>query len=250
MLDWQKAIREKLAAITLSPRQRANLIAELANHLEDLHAELLASGASDAEATRACLEQLNDLRRIASAAERSQIGEGRMNQRSRTLWLPGLVTLTMASVLLMVMQLFTFSQPRVRWVDGGAVAVGIVWLLSLLPCGGWGAYLSRRAGGSRWISILAILFPSLTMLGVFCVVLPIGILVERNTYIIHHPRYFGLALLVWTVVPGAALLLGALPVLRKMNTPRLDTPQTTPSDSSRASVSPFPGSGPSKRYNK
>jgi hypothetical protein len=46
MLDWQKAVREKLAAATLSPRQRANLIAELANHLEDLHAELLASGVS------------------------------------------------------------------------------------------------------------------------------------------------------------------------------------------------------------
>lgn len=56
MPDWQKAVREKLAAVTLSPRQRANLIAELANHLEDLHAELLASGASDPEASRACLE--------------------------------------------------------------------------------------------------------------------------------------------------------------------------------------------------
>ncbi|HKR85691.1 MAG TPA: hypothetical protein VJS37_16150 [Terriglobales bacterium] len=228
MLDWQKAIREKLARVTLSPRQRANLIAELANHLEDLHAELLTSGVSAPDASRACLEQLSDLQQIASAAKQSQIGEGRMNQRSKTLWLPGLVTLTMASVLLMVMQLYTFSRPRVHWVDGGEVAVGIVWLLSLLPCGALGAYLSRRAGGSRWISILASLFPSLIMLAVFCVVLPIGILVERNTYIIHHPRYFGLALLVWTVVPGAALLLGALPVLRRRNAGRLNTPQTTP----------------------
>jgi hypothetical protein len=228
MLDWQKAVREKLAAVTLSPRQRANLIAELANHLEDLHAELLASGVSAPDASTACLEQLNDLQQIASAAEQSQIGEGRMNQRSKTLWLPGLVTLTMASVLLMLMQLYTFSRPRVHWVDGGEVAVGIVWLLSLLPCGALGAYLSRRAGGSRGISILASLFPSLIMLAVFCVVLPLGIFVERNTYIIHHPRYFGLALLVWTVVPGAALLLGALPVLRRMNAGRLNTPRSTP----------------------
>ena len=55
------------------------------------------------------------------------------------------------------------------------------------------------------------------MLGVFCVVLPIAVFIERNTYVIHHLRPFGLALLAWTVVPGAVLLLGALPVLWKMN---------------------------------
>ncbi|HWH57152.1 MAG TPA: hypothetical protein VN682_05935 [Terriglobales bacterium] len=140
-----------------------------------------------------------------------------MNQRSRTLLLPGLITLTLASVSLMVMQLFAFSRPRVHWVDGGAVAIGFVWLASLLPCGALGAYLSRRAGGSRWNSIIASLFPSLIMLGVFCTVLPIGVLIERNPFILHHPRYFGLALLVWIIVPGAALLLGALPVLWRMN---------------------------------
>ena len=201
----------------MSRSQRENLIAELANHLEDLHSELLASGIAEPDASAQCLKQLRDVQQIAAAAKRSQIWEGAMNQRTRTLWLPGLVTLTMASVSLMVMQLFTFSRPRVHWVHGGAVAVGIVWLFSLLPCGAMGAYLSCRAGGSRWNSIVASLFPSLVMLAVFCLVLPIGIFIERNTYIMHHPRYFGLALLVWIIVPGAALLLGALPVLGRMN---------------------------------
>lgn len=199
----------------MSRSERKSLIAELANHIEDLHAELLASGIAELEASAQCLEQLNDLRQIA--VTRSQMLEGTMNQRSRTLWLPGLVTLTLASVSLMVMQLFTFSRPRVHWVDGGAVVVAFVWLFSLVPCGALGAYLSRRAGGSRRNSIIASLFPSLVMLAVLCVALPVGLFIERNTYILHHPWYFGLALLTWIVVPGFASLLGALPVLWRMN---------------------------------
>ena len=228
MHDWQRRIREKLADVAISRGERENLIAELGNHLEDLHAELLASGVAEPEASAQCLKQLSDVHQIA-AAKRSRIWEGAMNQRTRTVWLPGLVTLTMASVSLAVMQLFTFSRPRIHRVEGGAVAVGILWLVSLLPCGTLGAYLSRRAGGSRWNLIVASLFPSLTMLAVFCLVLPIGIFFEGNTYIIHHPRYFGLALLLWTVVPGASLLLGALPVLGRFNPQNRvpsDRPQT------------------------
>jgi len=76
--------------------------------------------------------------------------------------------------------------------------------------------MSCRAGGTRWNSILASLFPSMTMLGVFCVVLPIAIFIERNTYVIHHLRPFGLALLAWTIVPGVPSLLGALAVLGRI----------------------------------
>lgn len=216
MHDWQEIIRGKLIGVPLSRSQRESLTSELATHLDDLYAELLASGVTEPEASAQCLEQLNDVQQIAAAAKQTQISEDFMNQRSRTLWLPGLVTLTLASVSLMIMQLFAFSRPRVYWVDGVNVEVGVFWLLSLVPCGALGAYISRRAGGTRWNSILASWFPSLTMLGVFCVVLPIAIFVERNTYVIHHLRPFGLALLAWTVVPAVPSLLGALPVVGKM----------------------------------
>lgn len=200
----------------MSCTRREELISELSSHLDDLYAELLTSGVAEPEASALCLEQLNDIQQIASAARRSQIWEDAVNQRSRTFWLPGLVTLTLASISLTVMQLFAFSRPRVYWVDGVNVEVGLFWLLSLVPCGALGAYMSCRADGTRWNSILASLFPSLTMLGVFCVVLPIAIFVERNTYVIHHLRPFGLALLAWTIVPGVPSLLGALPVLWRM----------------------------------
>jgi len=229
MHDWQKVIRERLAGTAMSRRGREHLVAELSNHLEDLHAELLVSGVAEPEASAKCLQQLNDVQQIAVVVIKSRIWEDAMNQRSRTLWLPGLVTLTLASVLLMVMQLFAFSRPRVYWVDGVNVEVGLFWLLSLVPCGALGAYMSWRAGGTRWNSILASLFPSITMLGVFCVVLPIAVFIERNTYVIHHLRSFGLALLAWTMVPAVPSLLGALPVLRRMRGENRENPEAAPS---------------------
>jgi hypothetical protein len=215
MHDWRKIIRERLNRVTMTRQRREALVTELANHLEDFHAELIASGVTKAEATAKCLEQLNDIQQVALAARRVHLLEDAMNQRSRTLWLPGLITLTLASVSLTVMQLFAFSRPRVYWVNGVNVEVGVLWLLSLVPCGALGAYLSRRAGGSRWNSLVVTLFPSLTMLGVFCVVLPIAIFIEHNTYVIHHLGPFGLALLAWTIVPGVPSLLGAMTVCRR-----------------------------------
>jgi len=229
MPDWQRFIREKLADAAISGIERENLIAELANHLEDLHAELLASGIAEPEASAQCRKQLIDIHQIA-AAKRSQIWEGGMNQRTRTVWLPGLITLTMASGSLALMQLFAFSRPRVDWFERGTDVIGVLWLLLLVPCGALGAYLSRRGGGSRCNSIVASLFPSLTMFAVFCLVLPIAIFFEGNAYIVHHPRYFGWGLLFWTVIPGVSLFLGALPVLGKWNTQnhaRTDRPQTS-----------------------
>lgn len=217
MADWQEIIRGRLNRVALPRSRREGLIRELASHLEDFHAELLASGVTEAEATARCIEQLDNIQQVALAARRVHLLEDAMNQRSRTLWLPGLITLTLASVLLMVMQLFAFSRTRQYWVDGLNVDVTLSWLLSLVPCGAMGAYMSCRAGGTRWNSMLASLFPSLTMLGVFCVVLPVAIFIERNTYVIHHLGPFCLAMLAWTIVPGVPSLLGALPVLRRMH---------------------------------
>jgi hypothetical protein len=52
---------------------------------------------------------------------------------------------------------------------------------------------------------------------VSCFVLPVRLFVEHNTYLLNHPWYFGRLLLTWIVVPGFALLLGALPVLWRMS---------------------------------
>jgi hypothetical protein len=75
--------------------------------------------------------------------------------------------------------------------------------------------MSRRAGGTRLACVAASLFPAIVVLCIFCFVLPVSIVVEKNTFVMQHPLYFVLAMVNWTMVPGLALILGALPFLRQ-----------------------------------
>jgi len=115
MPDWERIVGENLRLKPNRPHE-AELTAELASHLEEVYRELCRAGAAEKEAFQQCLEQLHAARSALSAIRNSK--EGTMNYRSKALWLPGLVTLTLASVSLMVMQVFAFSRPRVYWVDG------------------------------------------------------------------------------------------------------------------------------------
>ncbi|MFZ3211001.1 MAG: hypothetical protein WA188_05755 [Terriglobales bacterium] len=83
----------------------------------------------------------------------------------------------------------------------------VLWLATLLLFGAASAYLSRRAGGSRSIGLIAVLFPAIVMAPLWT-----GIATRMN-----HPsprQWFGLfcGVMNWIVLPGTALLLGALPV--------------------------------------
>jgi macrolide transport system ATP-binding/permease protein len=58
MPDWKPEIRRRLAGVKLEPAREAAVIEELAQYLEDCYAEMLASGASKAEAHQQTLEEL------------------------------------------------------------------------------------------------------------------------------------------------------------------------------------------------
>jgi macrolide transport system ATP-binding/permease protein len=60
MSEWKQEIGRRLANIQLEPAREAAIIEELAQHLEDCYAELLAGGASSAEAERRTLAELNE----------------------------------------------------------------------------------------------------------------------------------------------------------------------------------------------
>jgi len=59
MPEWKQEIRQRLARLRLEPTREAAIIEELAAHLEDYYTELLASGATEAEAYRQALAELN-----------------------------------------------------------------------------------------------------------------------------------------------------------------------------------------------
>jgi putative ABC transport system permease protein len=57
--DWKAEIRRRLAKSRLEPTREAAIVEELAQHLEDYYAELLAGGATEAQAYRQTLSELH-----------------------------------------------------------------------------------------------------------------------------------------------------------------------------------------------
>src|SRR5262245_48111624 len=57
--QWKSEIRTRLAVLHLPPTREAAIVEELAQYLEDCYAELLAGGASEAEAYEQSLAELS-----------------------------------------------------------------------------------------------------------------------------------------------------------------------------------------------
>ena len=70
---WKTEVAARLAALRVDPADRAQMIEELAQHLDDRYRSLIARGSSEEAARAAVRQELNDdglvrdLRRIAPA---------------------------------------------------------------------------------------------------------------------------------------------------------------------------------------
>ena len=72
MPDWRPAIRERLAPLRLEPTHEAEIVAELADHLEDHYQELVARGAEEEEAFRGALAELADAEALVGGLRASE----------------------------------------------------------------------------------------------------------------------------------------------------------------------------------
>jgi putative ABC transport system permease protein len=95
MPDWKPEIRRRLTSLRLAPTREAAIVEELAQHLDDYYAELLAGGATSAEAYRATLVELSEsellareLRRVErpAAPEPIVLGTNRRTNMLADLW--------------------------------------------------------------------------------------------------------------------------------------------------------------------
>jgi predicted permease len=91
--DWKPMIRRRLAGEQLAPAREAAIVEELAQHLDDYYAELLAGGAAEAEAERQTLAELNgsellarELRRGKQPVEPIVPGTNRRTNMIAALW--------------------------------------------------------------------------------------------------------------------------------------------------------------------
>jgi hypothetical protein len=215
MHDWQEIIREQLEPGALPPEIRAEIIAELAAHLEETYEEARARGLTESEALTRALQEVKDWSVLAADIQRAKSEETSMNSRTRNLWLPALASFAAASLFLLVLTRISL-QPHflVRLNSGLGPVFYLSWLFAQIPFGALGAYLSRRAGGTRAARVVAGIFPAIVMFGLWGVVIPVSAFAEHNTFVLQHPLSYALGILPLVVLPAIALTLGAAPFLR------------------------------------
>jgi hypothetical protein len=130
----------------------------------------------------------------------------RFNARTKSFWFPSFVSLT-AAMAALAASTFAGSQPQFVARGWVTFVVYVPWLLILPLCGAAGAYLSRRAGAGRRVCLAAGLFPVIALTGL------VGLLTLAAKFVYAKPQflYFSISALLGAVLPGVALLLGAIP---------------------------------------
>jgi len=210
MRDWTRLVQERLARVKLPAGVKEEVVAELAAHLEEIAEEARLRGFAEEAAAQLALQEVDDWRVLAAEICRARKEGNGMNNRTKSLWLPGMVNLIVAPGVLMILQKLGV-QPRVVWVGKMAMVFYLPWLITLPLFGALGAWLAKRADGSTWYRLAAGLAPALAMLGTFALILPLDFALGRPHLSGFPWFYFALTLLVWVGLPAGALMLGALP---------------------------------------
>ncbi len=216
MPDWQELVRQRLKGLALHSSEREEVHIELAAHLEDAYESLLGEGVSEPEAAKRTLCLADDWQELRRGIQKAKVEENPMTKRVSQFWLPGFLSLLLSMSLLMLIQFFgpkPFIPSRSSWTMIAPLAViYIPWFLLLPLIGAMGAYLSGRAGASRRLVLLSILFPVLPYLTFFLIGFPIALIVEEH---VTHNIMFGAflaGLVAWVFLPAVALLAGGLPM--------------------------------------
>jgi hypothetical protein len=215
MPSWREIIRPKLAPLGLDTKREEDIITELADHLEDLYAESVCQGKSEADAVRFVLSTVADWDELRREIQLADCKEVIMNYRLKALWFPGVSTSVISMLLLRLFQIPPAPAPYIFWLRHGVrLVIYWRWLLFLPLIGALAAYWSRRAGGKLLVRLLAASFHILgltcLMVLIFCVALVVDFRVSYGLRLVG----FGAYVLGWGVAPCLLLLLGALPFLR------------------------------------
>ena len=281
MPDWKELVRRRMRGLALPPAERDDVIRELAAHLEECYAQARSEGLNQDEAFNFAMEEIpevKDWQRLAAAVcnakqenamnDRTKtvwlpgitllfgaglllvfldraaylqrfiwiacmvmlLGAGaseanRLNERTRSLWLPGFVSMTAATVFLFAADIVSdpylfFRQISLHPQDllmnaESPRSFYFVWLVAQVLFGALGALFSRRAGGTRIARIFAGALPATILVGTYVALTPITSVFSGKTSTSPISVYVASAFCVWVAVPGVALLLGAAPFIRE-----------------------------------
>ncbi len=211
MPDWNRIVREHMSSPSSPCGPKEAVIAELAAHLEEVYEQGRSRGLDASAALEVALQEVTDWYVLAADIHRAESQEDPVNQRTKSLWLPALISLLGASVSLMATQLLGL-EPRPVRVHGMGITLYWPWLAALPFCGALGAYLSQRAHGPLRARLAAGLSPALIMMAF---ILPWGLALDLHFLTLVG---FGLGLANWVILPAFAVLIGAAPFLREPRT--------------------------------
>jgi hypothetical protein len=221
--DWRTFVRERLDLDPLDRAQQDEIAVEMAGHLDDLCEDRRTQGLCESEAVRSARDEVPDWSGLARRVRRAKRKKGRMNDRTKQIWLPGLASLTAGNLLLMAVS-YASLQPRLvaerstAWFPGLALMAGYLpWVAAQPLVGALGAWLSHRAGGGRAVRLCAGLFPSIVMLACWGLFIPASAAVEKDVWVMRHPVYLVLGAFVWIAPAAMGLLFGCLPFLQMPN---------------------------------
>jgi hypothetical protein len=215
MHDWEALVRQQLAGISLEAEERSEVVAELANHLEETFERLRRQGIPEEAAAERALSQVKNWESLRRNIQIARSKENVMTDRVRQWWLPGFVALFL-SVMLLRANEFIGIKPLIVSAHGSQLSAPVAviyvpWLLLLVPIGAMAAYLAGRAGGSQRAMFLSSVFPVLPHLGFFLIVFPVVLILDDH--VAHNIMISALfmSLAAWVLLPGVALLAGGLP---------------------------------------
>ncbi len=213
MPDWNKLVRDRLGSAKLPQDVHDEVVAEIASHLEETYEAARSQGSNEAEAHNRALQEAGDWNVLGkNIHDATHTKEQPMNHRTKSLWLPGLASLAAASLFLLVLTQLSL-EPRflVQLNSGLGRSLYFGWLLAQVLFGALGAFLSRRAGGTRTARIVSATFPAIVLFGLCAFWIPFSAVLEHNAFVLRHPLYYALGIFVWVVPPAITLLLGAAP---------------------------------------
>jgi len=217
MYDWRLLVQQRLAGLLIEGGGAAQIVEELAGHLEESYQSLLRDGLSEEAAARRALERVNDWQDLKRKLESSRNKETILNKRVSQFWFPAFLTLALSMVLLAVIQIFG-PTPWVGPMPGGRLrmtpvaAVYVSWLIFLPFIGALAAYLSRRAGGRTLALFFSVVFPVFPYVAFFVIGLPLALILgDKVAHNITLPAFF-VGLSAWVIFPAMALLAGGWPV--------------------------------------
>lgn len=220
MPDWNTEISGRIGKLNLAQEARSEVVTELASHLDDLYQEFSVRGATEPEAIELALNQVADWRKFGQEISDTKNEEARMNDRTKQFWLPGFAVLTASMLWLMILQRGNWHWESTSFHGSPPLMPYVIWLITQPVFGAAGAYLSRRAGGSRLARLAAGIFPPIATSALLVFIALTAVFVEQNPFVLKHPAYFALIVFPWVVFPALALFLGVFPFL-KITKPKL-----------------------------